>query len=60
MEAPSDPVNHIFALVPSDRVTPRPAGGYVVDLGTADDVLRLVLAAEANPGQGVRMRGDGD
>lgn len=56
MEAPSDPVNHIFALVPSDRVTPRAAGGYVVDLGTVDDLLRLVLAAEANPGQGVRMK----
>ena len=47
---------HVYALVPSDRVTPRPAGGYVVDLGTVDDVLRLVLAASANPGQGVRMR----
>lgn len=56
MEAPSDPVNHIFALVPADRVRPREAGGYVVDLGTVDDLLRLVLAAEANPNQGVRMR----
>lgn len=52
--------NHIFALVPQDRVTPRAAGGYVVDLGTAEDLLRLVLAAEANPGQGVRMKGEGD
>lgn len=48
---------HIYALVPQDRVRPREAGGYVVDLGTVDDLLRLVLAAEANPGQGVRMRG---
>ena len=52
--------DHIFALVPRDRVTPRAAGGYVVDLGTVDDVLRLVLAASANPGQGVRMRGAGE
>lgn len=49
--------NHIYAFVPQDRVTPRAAGGYVVDLGTAEDLLRLVLAAEANPGQGVRMKG---
>ena len=49
--------NHLYALVPSDRVRPREAGGYVIDLGTVDDVLRLVLAAEANPGQGVRMKG---
>lgn len=48
---------HIYALVPADRVHRRKAGGYVVDLGTVDDLLRLVLAAEANPGQGVRMRG---
>ncbi len=41
---------HIYALVPADRVRPREAGGYVVDLGTVDDLLRLVLAAEANPG----------
>lgn len=53
----TEEANHIYALVPQDHVTPRPAGGYVVDLGTADDLLRLVLAAEANPGQGVRMRG---
>ena len=46
---------HIFALVPEDRVKPRKAGGYIVDLGTADDLLRLVLAAEANPGQGVQI-----
>lgn len=49
---------HIYAIIPSDRVTPREAGGYVVDLGPVDDLLRLVLAAEsAPPGMGVRMRG---
>lgn len=51
---------HIYALVPQDRVRPREAGGYVVDLGTVDDLLRLVLAAGANPGVGVRMRGEGE
>jgi len=49
--------NHLYALVPADRVRPREAGGFVVDLGTVEDILRLVLAAEAHPGQGVRMRG---
>ena len=52
----TEDANHVYALVPQDRVRPREAGGYVVDLGTVDDVLRLVLAASANPGQGVRMR----
>lgn len=52
--------NHLYALVPADRVHRRKAGGYVVDLGTVDDLLRLVLAAGANPGQGVRMRGEGE
>lgn len=48
--------NHIYALVPQDRVRPREAGGYVVDLGTVDDLLRLVLAADsAPPGMGVRL-----
>lgn len=40
---------HIYAIVPSDRVQRRKAGGYVVDLGTVDDLLRLVLAAESAP-----------
>lgn len=52
----TEEANHIYAIVPKDHVTPRLAGGYVVDLGTADDLLRLVLAAEANPGQGVRIK----
>lgn len=50
-------MDHIYAIVPSDRVRPREAGGFVVDLGTVEDILRMVLAAEAHPSQGVRMRG---
>ena len=47
---------HIYAIVPADHVRRRKAGGYVVDLGTVDDLLRLVLAAaSAPPGMGVRL-----
>ena len=47
---------HIYAILPSDRVHRRKAGGYVADLGTADDLLRLILAAESAPrGIGVRL-----
>lgn len=48
---------HVYALVPADRVHRRKTGNYVVDLGAVDDLLRLVLAAGANPGQGVMMKG---
>lgn len=51
--------DHIYIRVPAEKVEHNPVNDtYMVDLGLADDVVKMVLGAMVHPGMAVMMGED--
>jgi len=49
--------DHIYIRLPADNVKKGPVPNtYVVDLGPADTLIRMVLGAMANPGKAAVLK----